>query len=390
VTLSRYDSTDGDTAFSDERGQFHIPSTQAGHYLISAKSPLGVAAERPIIVPGDGQDAWVELILEPREGVQGRIYGLLQGEKDRTTVEVLMGQVHVTRTYANEDGRYVLQGLSPGPADIVVQTPLGRRATKSVNLSGFGPATVDFYLSAGARLFGRITQSGKPIDAVRLEALPLDGQPCAGTTRSVGGRYEFVGLDSGNYLVSMEMGSSVTTYVDGDTRLNIELSDLTISGIVRDLEEGTAIAGAVVYVRDSTSLLGEETTDYRGAFEFVGLDPGQYRLSAYKSGYSISFQEAIPGNPATQTNIDLSSDEGQRIRVTNAATGLPLDWILVKAVSNLSDDFIFLEIELDKQGVARLPSSLSSDDLAIFAPGYRHEVVSRWNGLPIDVAMATH
>jgi hypothetical protein len=178
VSLLREGAAGADTTFADEQGRFEFTGKEPDRYRINAQSPLGRARERPVTVGDDKAAGGVVLLLETEGTVRGHVYGLREGEKDRTSVTILKGQTALIRSHVESDGGFVLQGLSPGPMDVVVETPLGRRAAKSVDLPELGSATVDFHLEGGARLFGQIVRNGKTVDAVELRALPLDGQAC--------------------------------------------------------------------------------------------------------------------------------------------------------------------------------------------------------------------
>src|SRR5437762_12179265 len=82
-----------------------------------------------------------------------------------------------------------------------------------------------------------------------------------------------------------------------------QTQDGSVTGSVRD-EQGATVPGSLVEIQGSDATF-RFTTDTDGAFRFLNLQPGRYRVSASLSGFRTAQREIIV---ATGRNVDRSEE----------------------------------------------------------------------------------
>jgi hypothetical protein len=299
----------------------------------------------------------------------------------------------VRRAYVLAGGNYTLSGLPPG--HYVVYTRNGGgfvdevyddrpcvgydcdvTAGTPVNVTAGSTTTVNFVLSPGARISGRVTDqaTGSGLSGVTVSILkPPSGSGTSLSTDSLGYFVSTAGSDNGlptggyYVLTSNALGYQDELYDDipclgCDVTLGTKVqltAGATTSGINFALSKtGTGrIAGTVtraatgdplpllsVQIYDSTGrAVSSLTTSYLGTYQSGGLPPGNYYVAARTSAadYRDELYDNVPfcsgcsplvGTPVTVTagnttsGINIALDAGGRIegKVTDASTGAPL------------------------------------------------------------------
>jgi hypothetical protein len=225
-----------------------------------------------------------------------------------------------------DDGRYELQLDEPGDYLVTIQTMSTPGRQNSIELRRSIPEAEDFKLDFElplGRVSGRVHGSdGEPLADARV-TLNMDGGLVFGTVfggqynetvTDADGKYEIPYLRPGRYLVAAggarlggflsgggdTHGREVTTvdvkesqWVRGlDFRLG---SSGKIEGTVRDAG-GALVSGASIFVRDEEGHLVElfsvAQTNASGGFEYPGLAPGDYTLTARTP--SLTSAEGVP------------------------------------------------------------------------------------------------
>jgi len=148
-----------------------------------------------------------------------------------------------------------------------------------------------------------------------------DGSAVAGATVSDGtrtvltdavGQYTISDLPPGTYEVTAskegyESSSLTVTVLEGNTaEANLSLIRIivpgTITGIVTDTDDGSAVAGATVSDGTRTT-----TTDATGRYIIASVSPGTYQVTASKSGYeSLTSTVTIVAGATAVTNFSLN------------------------------------------------------------------------------------
>ena len=141
-----------------------------------------------------------------------------------------------------------------------------------------------------------ISTTHLPIEGVRVVIVSTDGVETEVETDS-NGEYEAMGLIPDRYLISAYKegyweykNKSVTVIAGGDHYVPMKIAENTTTGTVRgnivDTSEAhLPIEGVRVVIVGVDSLEIGAKTDSNGEFEIIGLAPGRYLLSIYKTGY---------------------------------------------------------------------------------------------------------
>lgn len=202
---------------------------------------------------------------------------------------------------AGEDGRFVVEGATPGTMELVAgaddfQTsePLVLELTSGERREG-----LRLVLARGGSLVGRVTgPGGEPVADATILATPTAqaGSPFQAAPRHHAqsdheGRYRIGGLPPGEVQVRAqhpEYAGPVreATIGAGEARLDLELGrGIEVSGRVVD-DAGAPVAGAEVSLV-ADSLLGFQQpvrSGDDGSFRLTGVEPGTWRLAATKDG----------------------------------------------------------------------------------------------------------
>jgi len=133
----------------------------------------------------------------------------------------------------------------------------------------------------------------------------------------------------------------------------------TIEGQVTD-EQGGALPGVTVTL---SGKMGNRTTttDTQGGYRFLGLDPGQYAVTAELQGFRARRQDAIQVLIGRQASVNLSLGVGQMTETVEVVGEAPVvDVTSSETASTLSKDMLFnMPIRVDN----------AATDLLNFLPG---------------------
>lgn len=218
-----------------------------------------------------------------------------------------------------------------------------------------------------ARISGRVTVTGKPLERVLVVLLPaarngsLPESPLAQTSTDNEGNYTLANLPAGRYDVTPRAPAYIVTntkpretYVaplgqaitvkDGEEAKDVDFTMLrggVITGRVTDANGRPVIREGVfltqVDEKSGTTLLGKAsifgesaTTDDRGVYRAYGLPPGRYlvgvgvegKRGGYSNNSSFLKRTYAPGTPDEKAAKTFELAAGQEIVDANIKTGL--------------------------------------------------------------------
>ncbi|MEQ1870623.1 MAG: carboxypeptidase regulatory-like domain-containing protein [Vicinamibacterales bacterium] len=234
-----------------------------------------------------------------------------------------------------------------GLCDVTAGTPV-------TVASGATTSNINFALTLGGRISGRVTLNGTfALSALTVEVYTAGGQLVSSGVTDAFGRYTTVnGMASGTYYVKTSnrvgyldelfggapcvgvcavtsgtpvvvSGTSTTSNIDIDLEKGARLA-----GVVTSLASGVPLAGATVefFAADGRSI-GTATADSRGTYVFgTGLPPGQYYAATTQPGYQrVVFNAVVcPGcSPTTGTPITISGSSGIQAGIDFALPSAP-------------------------------------------------------------------
>ena len=122
-------------------------------------------------------------------------------------------------------------------------------------------------------------------------------------------------------------------------------------------------------------------TDHLGRFVIVGLEPGEFVLSAHKSGYELYREPFSFSTPVADMTIRLDQGKGVEAQARDAISGKPLRSMNVHAVETVRGRHgISFTVTLDENGVGYVPSRLAGSTLSFGVDGYAVAEVRDWSG----------
>lgn len=215
------------------------------------------------------------------------------------------------RTESDGSGRFLLDGLSPGPLALwVMAEGYLMKTVRGLQIPETGEAPpVEIVLGPGATVEGRVLDEGsRPVAGAFVHAIPaqgFDGEswiPASGGVRSgEDGRYRVGGLPPGRFQVAAQtpegrLAEAVVEIPEGtagvhplDLRLD---SGSPVSGRVLD-DTGAPVAGASLQLAAAgLPRVLQKTSGADGSFLFPSVPAGSWRLSAAAAGFT---ETGLPG-----------------------------------------------------------------------------------------------
>ncbi len=307
---------------TDAEGFFELSGIQPGAARLVAVHPRHPPYEGPEIVL-KADVVTDELVLQLPRGsvVEGEVADRFGDPLAGATVFAfappgtqVLNTMALASALSRADGGYRIDGLQSGTYFLAVTTvdaqlsPVSILGKLSTNLVTVGPEeTVRMDLvdrsAGGARVHGRVSRAGVPVEGGALFATDLDSETMLGVdfkfaevTRS--GGYEFPGLAPGDYLFTYQDGRrrvrlDVEVPEQRELLMDVELPGGRIAGLVVSALDGAPVPGAEVRLTAdrggtgglfglefSRSVSGtSQRANIGGAFEFTDLAPGRYTLS---------------------------------------------------------------------------------------------------------------
>lgn len=265
------------------------------------------------------------------------------------------------------------------------------RLEKTVGIHPKKPAFLDFYFEKGGSVSGQILNANGLAEPTYIEANPLESQTTSGRTVSEkDGAYLLTGLAYGKYELKPNGGPRKEITVLGQMKLNIELNNLSLTGVVNSQsteEEGLSNVSVILW--KPGVIVTERITDRTGQFSFAKLEPGEYKVTFYKEGFRLAekwvdlSQDAKPLTP----KLNLAESPGVALKVFDQDTDLVLKTAYIKAISEGTDDRIYITLRLDEQGNGILPSSLAGKNIEIFGRNFDTKYISNWDGRKLFVTL---
>ena len=201
-------------------------------------------------------------------------------------------------------GQQVSRGVSDGVGGYAVPVPSGGSYVLVCAAEGHQPAASvvpvgpngarrDFTLAGGSRVDGRVLRpGGAGVAGATVTLIDVRGEVTGAAGTDAEGRFVLPGLNPGDYTLTATADDSLplarALTVEGTVTQTVELvlpSNVRIAGTVRAARSGRPVLDASVTVIDAEgNVVGRVLTEEDGRYEFTGLTPGAYTLTA--SGYA--------------------------------------------------------------------------------------------------------
>jgi hypothetical protein len=164
---------------TDGQGAFRLEHVAPGPQTLVVFDGLFQRGVQEVDVP-DGGTTTVEVQPTPARGqLAGRV---LHGDAPVAGAQITISNDllprRVVQTTTNDEGRYALAGLPPGTYHVFCQAEnLANRAVLDVRVTNEAPAAVDFALTPGGRVVGRVLRAdGTPLPGAFVSTWSAWGQ----------------------------------------------------------------------------------------------------------------------------------------------------------------------------------------------------------------------
>lgn len=243
----------GEKARTDEEGRFVLSRVKPGSIQLHV-SAFGYRGRdtQGIRIPEEGEAAPVEITLEPGTSLQGRVL-------DSRDLPVPHASVHARGSgregqaffkgsaSTDEEGRYELVDLEPGPYEIEAFVfEQGRSARAAVEIQP-GRNQLDLRLPGGVEVAGRVVDSqGAPVPAASLSLVPIqrDGSAMGMGARglsSADGSFVLADVPDGEYrLTASRQGFAASVLPE------VRVAGAPVSGLELRLAPGAVIRGRIL------------------------------------------------------------------------------------------------------------------------------------------------
>lgn len=332
----------GASVTTDAEGAFEIKSIEPGGYDLTA-SLRGYADSAAVTVncaAGETTDG-IEILLPAGVDVAGRVIekatgagvpgavvwsvradaglgGFTATDFTGGTPQAPASAISAT---SDADGRFVLEGLSPGKITLEVRVADHAPATAP----GVTAPSTDVVVSVtgGGFVAGRVTGAdGASVGGATVMMMRgMMGQGARQAKTDADGEYRFERLPAGAYQIMlldptspmMSSGMASVTVRDGETTQHDFAKKSGGRAVGGDVsKDGKPLANAPVMLMGGGGGMKMATTDEKGHFSFDGLEPGDY---------TVLVQSAFVGGGTTSKKVTVGADgklEDVRLELSSA------------------------------------------------------------------------
>lgn len=294
-------------ALSDAEGTFTLKPVARGSYRLSASAERYADTELAETVTVESEPvAGIEVVLSAGGAIRGRVLGLSAEELPRVALSAEHESGERYDGQVDAGGGFVFEHLPAGDWRLEASLLDGQRhAQARVPLPPNAEVRRDLEFARRFALSGVVLLDDEPLADALVSIRGRDRAVERSVDTDYEGRFRFDDLEADSYWLGLnqprrQVVHNETVELAADRDLLLRLERARIAGTVSDAGSGGPVADAVVTLRHPAGADGPEYllaagSDAAGAFSFLKVPPGGYRLAVASEGFSALEQELVVG-----------------------------------------------------------------------------------------------
>jgi len=324
-----------------EDGQFEMRS-EPGNSILTVSADGYLPREVKFAVPEDGDSQNLEVVLQTGPAaLVGQVTGLGGEPLANVSVQIYAKDHGSNRSvygWTDSNGRFRADSLTEGAWSVFVQPAGYRKENKELELHT-GENRLTLQLDRGPEVEGRVVDSaGQPVPRALLSLRVADGTVSSGNSDDEG-HFLLRGLEPGLYQLQASRRGYVAS---APIEVSLDLGR-SVHGLEIPLHPGGALRGRILgltakelaEVKVSAAKPQEDsrtaTVDAHGEYQFRGLAPGEWTVSAEVAHRRAEAKAILPEGDSEAT-LDLEIHPGVTLSGQVFRKGEPVAPISVRVL----------------------------------------------------------
>lgn len=291
-------------ATTGKDGAALVEGLPEGLWAVTAEAEGFVAARQDQVPVTTARGGEATFTLQAAARGEGTLRGPDGAPAAKAELRLLRGRDTLARPRTDDAGRFVVEGLAPGPIELLARSADGRLSARlAAELVAGRVVPLDLALAAGPSVTGRVvTTTGAPRPGARVTATSVArrARELRRTARADDqGRFEVADLVPGRYVLTIDRrGAPPLARASVDVSTGPAVCDLvvveggSILGVVLG-PGGAPLAQANVFAIVQGRERSRARTDAAGAFALRGLSAAAVRVLARGPGDALVAEATV-------------------------------------------------------------------------------------------------
>ncbi|USK42072.1 carboxypeptidase regulatory-like domain-containing protein [Cytobacillus oceanisediminis] len=323
-------------------------------------------------------------------------------------VAVYQNGVFIKSVVTDENGAYMISGLSPGSYTVVISAENYAAQTVAAMITNGETTVLNITLLEDMGVLTGFVrdENNNPITGgnVTVQLSTGTGIIIAVAATDSNGQYTVIGLAPGNYTVvatavnyqSSSQGTAITANSTSTVNFFLAADPGSITGTITNANTGAPVAAANVQVRiidASGAVIAAVLSDSMGDYIVTGLAPGVYTVIVSAPNFQTNAATVqVQSNQAANGNVALVPDPGQITgTIISSIGGTPIAGAVVNITS--SSGSLIASVLTDQNGIF-MAERLAPDHytLNVFADNFQNgsvgALVQSGQSTPVIIELA--